>query len=408
MRPAYSPTDITFRFRIRHTDRDAACRWRDDIRLRVSMMRDERVNIVSYSYLIPLEIIEILKEINRKRESQAPYGETFDQYFDRYVSPKATVLTNLAGENPVKAIAETQAKILGWFDFEGFPEEGTKEANNSVWVIEFGYKIKFDNPLGSVLEYPLMVHNQLIDKKYRPTSKPYRIEDYALEYSRSGEAMEAFAKNPPTALNRTQGMSIPVFDDFIPPQSGVPTDTTRIVTMLTSIDPVVPRALVNLSDLGKHQLHSCILELLRTERANVTRTASSPFNVVVYQNDIAMSRDSYYLNDNLEVVLNSDPDPRAIYRVRLSYFDRPRLLPTAAKDNMRKNACATKLLFQAMKPSLVPDGLMPAEMPGNYISRVEFDRVADLIDQNYDSRNNNQVYQFNTVMVLFVDSSVNY
>ena len=127
IKPVYSSADITINFKYRAIDKTSAMRWRDDIRTRVGMMWDMRMHEVSYHYLIPPEFLVILKELHRMRENVYPYGETYDQYFQANITKNATVFTTLAGTHAAWGIAEKQLRIMGYFDFEGVPEQGSKE-----------------------------------------------------------------------------------------------------------------------------------------------------------------------------------------------------------------------------------------------------------------------------------------
>jgi len=53
IKPVYSSTEITINFRGRFMDKVAATRWRDDVRARVSMERQEFLHDMTYHYLIP-------------------------------------------------------------------------------------------------------------------------------------------------------------------------------------------------------------------------------------------------------------------------------------------------------------------------------------------------------------------
>jgi hypothetical protein len=410
IRPAYSPCDVTLRISSRFTDKDQAIRWREDIRTRIAMSRDVRIHDVDYSYLLPLEFIRILEEIYKMREKEdyEPYGQTWDEYLQFYFSPKARLLSNMAGKQTQWGVAEAQARILGYFNFSLMSDENEKKSESSLQGIEFTYTFKYDKPVASVMTYPLVINNQLIDKKYRPTSKldkVERVEDYALQYTQSAYSLRLFESSAPTENIAMPGISIPEFDEFLPELGTVPPETLRVLTGLTTIDLDNPLELLSLEQLGTHDLNEDVLEFMRTEYQWMTKLGLSIFHLMVYRNEFPLQRDQYTVGSDLMVKLVEPPSLRDTFHVRLSLYQRPSLLPTEAKDRLRNNCTLTRMLLTALRPSLERDGFLPACMVGNYISKKDFDKAAYEIDRYFDTKRTSQQYQFNTVMILFTATS---
>jgi hypothetical protein len=407
IRPAYSPCDVVLRVRSRFTDKDQAIRWREDIRTRIAMNRDVRVHDISYSYLLPPEFIKVLEEIHRMREKedQEPYGQTWEEYLQFYFSPKARLLSNLIGQQTQWGVAEVQARVLGYFNFSLHPDENEKDGSASVQNIEFTYTFKYDKPVASVMNYPLVINNQLINKNYRPTTKVERVEDYALQYTQSAYSLRQFESSIPTEDIAIPGISIPEFDDFLPEPGTVPPETLRVLTGLTTIDLDSPLELLSLESLGTHHLQENVLEFMRTEYQWMTKLGMSIFNIMVYRNGLPLHKDLYEIDSSLMVKLVENPSLRDVFHVRLSLYQRPQLLPTEAKDRLRNNCTLTRMLLLALRPNLEKDGFLPVCMIGNYIAKKDFDRAAFEIDRYFDTKRNQQNYQFNTVQILFVDSS---
>lgn len=407
IRPAYSPCDVVLKIRSRFTDKDQAIRWREDIRTRIAMSRDARIHDVSYSYLLPVEFIRILEEIHKMREkpNHEPYGQTLEQYLNFYFSPKARLLSNLAGKQLQWGVAENQARILGYFDFQMIPETNEKENESSLQAIEFSYTFKYDKPVASVMTYPLIVNNQLINKNFRPTKKIEQVEDYKLQYTKSARNLRMFERSYDTESIAIPGISIPEFDDFLPELGTVPPGTLRVLTGLATIDLQNPLELLNLKSLGSHSLTDDVTDFMETEYEWMTKLGLSIFNVMVYRNEFPLQKDKYEIDSDLTVKLVDPPSLRDTFHVRLSLFQRPSLLPTVAKDRLRNNCALTRKLLLTLRPSLEKDGFLDACMIGNYMSRESFNKACDEIDRYFDTKRTKQNYNFNTVMSLFIDSS---
>lgn len=405
IRPAYSPCDITLRIRSRFTDKDSAIRWREDIRTRVGMNREARVHTVSYSYLLPPAYIRILEEIHRMREAVAPYNQTWQEYLAFYFSPKARQLSDMVGKNQQWGVAETQARVLGYFNFEYITDENEKDGETSAQNIEFTYTFKYDKPSASVMSYPLVINNQLMDKAYRQTAKDERVEDHVLQYSQSAYSLAHFENSRPTENFAMPGISIPEFDEFIPVRGSIPPDTIRVFTGLTTIDEASPLDLLDLNQLGTVKLDPSVLNFLKTEVQWLTRVGMSIFNVMVFRNEYPISKDDFEVTSDLVVRLKKPANLRDVYHVRLAMFQNPEALPTAAKDRIRNDCTTAKKLFEALMPSATSAVFAKQCMVGNYMSRKDFDELAGEVDRYFSSKRIQQLYHFNTVMSLFVQTS---
>lgn len=404
IRPAYSPCDITLRIRSRFTDKDSAIRWREDIRTRVGMNREARVHAVSYSYLIPPAYIKILEEIHRLREAVAPYGQTWEEYLAFYFSPKARRLSDLVGKNQQWGVAETQARVLGYFNFEHIPDENEKDGDTSAQNIEFTYTFKFDKPSASVMTYPLVINNQLIDKNYRQTAKDERVEDYALQYSQSAYSLAHFENSRPTENYAMPGIAIPEFDEFIPARGTIPPDTLRVFTGLTTIDESNPLDLLDLNVLGTVSLDPEIRDFMKGEVNWMTKLGLSIFNVMVFRNDYPISKDDFVVTPDLVVRLKKTPNLRDTYHVRLALYQRPSLLSNDARERLRNNCSVARKIFLSLKADLEATGFLKTCSPSNYMLRKDFDDVSQEIDRYFNPKRSQQLYNFNTVMSLFVQT----
>ncbi|WP_233874783.1 hypothetical protein [Paraburkholderia adhaesiva] len=192
LKPVYSSTEITINFRFRSIDEVKAKRWREQMRVRVSQLRDVLLINIRYAYQIPPQALVILAEIHQLMENVAGYGDSFEQWFRAHVSPAATVESNLSGEQQQVAFTERQMRIVGLWDFEGAPEPGSKEDEGGTWTIGVAFRFKYDKPVSVVMEYPQMIHNQLI--RYRDDTPPFNPGQVQKHYSLSAFYFEHFNK----------------------------------------------------------------------------------------------------------------------------------------------------------------------------------------------------------------------
>lgn len=381
IKPAYGSCDVTLNFKYRARSKQQAIRWRDDIKNRTSMNREQFIHQINYHYLIPEEFLVILREIHKLRETVAPYGEDFDTYFKNNRSTRARFLTNQAGKNGRWGIAESQIRVLGYFDWEGVPEEGSKEDDGSTWTISFAYKFKYDKPNACAMQYPLVIHNQMIKYHPEPPDQPaYQIEQSLRKYALSAKMFAYFETGGPMYyMQRRQGYQVPSFDEFIP--ASVVPDTIRLCTVLVQIDPDQPRALFNLTDDlgGDIIIDPDIKCCLEKEWPYMTMPFRSIFHVSLYRRSFLQTPDKLVLNSDLNLSTSFDMNLRETYHVRISLVKNLRLLPTEALDRLRSCASCLIKLLDAIDPTLKDRDLLPCIVNG-IVTRECLDKAINAIN----------------------------
>lgn len=408
IRPVYSGTQTTLSFKYRAKDKSEAIRWRDEIRNRTSMNRDIFVHDITYHYLIPLEQLAILREIHRLRENVAPYGQDWDTWFAGHRTSRATWLTNQAGGQGRWAIRETQMRVQGWFDFTGVPEIGSKEDDADTWTISFEYNFHYDKPIGCTLEYPLMVHNQLLDQKWRPgpDEMPTDQEERHLRsYSLSAKMFSQFEMGTQMyPLTTKPGYSVPDFDEFIP--GSVPPSTMRLFTALIQLDPNDRRDLLNLADIGGGvELDADIGCCLAKEYSFMTRPGQSVFSLSLYQGTDLVDSKFLTIDEKLNVRSTVDLDLRKVYHIRFALqTDWSRLSMAALKRLQDCPDCLTKLL-DALDPTLKDRGFFNCVIDGRLFPMTCLQNAIDAISSPQLALGNGQVYQFNLVQTQSVQAA---
>ena len=382
LKEVYVPTEFDLKITYRASDRDAALAWRNDIRMRMSANREVRVHQISYSYVFHDRIIETLQEIHTLQETVAPYGRDFETYLTQYFNTRARQLSTLAGTQQKWSVAETQGRVVGWFDFEGEPEDGAKVDGNAAWTISFSYKIRFDKPVATEIIYPLVIHNQMIDAQFRPTAAPARVEDTKTTYSLSAGALAHFEIDRFSKNNGLPGFSVPDFDEFYPKVGSIPLPTVRIATFLVQIDETNPTMLLDMkNDLGDFQLDPAVQDFMIGEGAALTVMGQSVLNVSVYQGTVLMNPAAYSIDNTLKITLRDTPDLRQTYHVRLAMHTHPSQLYQAARDRLRKNCRVAFKLLTGLCPGLITDHVLTVCNPDNSVPRGDFLNALDYIDR---------------------------
>lgn len=398
--PVYSTHEVVINFRFRAQDKTQAERWRNEMRAKTAMRREQMLHSLTYNYLLPPEFVVILQEIHRLRENVAPYGQTFEQWFAAQASSRVSTITTLAGTSGAYSVSEKQQRVQGYFDFEGVPEKGEKDSEGETWFISFSYKFKYEKPVDSAMAYPLMVHNQLI--AYRPEEPKENTPDLRLRsYSQTGLNLRFFEQGT-KLLGISDGVAIPPFDEFIP--DSIPVDTLRVFTALCSVDTAEagnPRLLMNLNDLGGNvALHPAVLRFLQGETTYLTGLYQSVFHLNLYQGVYLLPSSKVSINSDLDVLATGDLDLRSYYHVRLSLIEDLDLLAPHAATRLRQNADVLALILIALGAEMC----IPPTLGANFVGRGNYNAAVNCSNAAKLSRGDGQPRQFNTVMNLIINS----
>ena len=348
--PVYVGTEITLSVRFRAQDRVTAERWRDEFRIRTSQGRGELLHNLNYNYGIPPQYLTILSEIHTLRENVAGYGEDIQTWVRKCITNKVTKLTTQAGTEPTLVIGEQQVGVLGWFEFVANPETGAKAGEGGAWETGFDYKFVYDKVIATAFNYPLTVHNQLLDERLRPHKAVYDLVQEYRAPSLTGHVTEQYNKifkdERKTGLG---GVSIPDFDEWVPKY--VQPFTTTILSALMVVDLDDPKNLLNLGELGDFQLDPDILTFMSGEAKYMNLTNQSIFHVSLFNWEYPLNDTSITVDENLNVTSRLNLNPRNQYHFRLALSSDFTVLSKGAIERLRNNPDAFFEIIKILDPA---------------------------------------------------------
>lgn len=349
MKPTHVPCEMTINIKYQALDRTQAERWRNKLRGRMSAYQDMHHHLLKYHYLIPQAQVYILNELHHLRENEYGYGESFGTWMKNNGSPRFTKITNLAGKGTQLAIAESQMRVFGFWDFTAAPEKGSKSSGNETWTISVAYKLRYDRPTEVTLTYPLMIHNQLINEKLRPTVD--RLSNVQEGKDRLFDLKGfLFEHHTPQIQNNKLkvkwGVVTPRFDEWVTP-TALPR-TCRILQVLTMVNPDDLKELFQLNDYEnlEYTMEDEVMEFLASEYKWVNKSYASVFNIALY-NQFGQLHD-HYLEMLPDTTLRTtvDMNPRNYYHVRLSLHERWGDLNDDALRRLFKHPRVVELLLK--------------------------------------------------------------
>jgi hypothetical protein len=252
------------------------------------------------------------------------------------------------------------------------------------------------------MQYPLVIHNQVVGKNWRPSKEDQveRPEIHAKSYSLSAENFAMFEKGRHSNAGLTPGLpgiAIPEFDEFVP--NSIVVNTVRVFTILTTIDPDQPTFLFDLNEIGtRWSLHPLILAYLIRARERLVYPHRQPFLLTFYQNRNIVP--NMLTVDATGKVFSKEPlSLRDYYHVRLGLATDWRSIDRAALDELREDGELLSQIMMALDPSI-----NLCQLSTGYVPRHCLEEALDILDRRLLVKGNRQIYQFTTVQSFFLDA----
>lgn len=363
-------------FTYRTVDKNAAQNWRTMMRRKI--MRhfiDETFN-AEYHYVLPVQVLAMMGIFHQMKEKVAGDGITFEDYVEKNALAKLTSMVDQAGNNRTYVFRENQLDILGNFDFSAPPLE-EKLADGNCYDITFTYRFSYDRPIGMVVKYPLVVHNQLIPPGLRKNRGLYSpAEQRGLSSGSTRRYYELFKRCTWTAAPPEFNI-IPFFDDWIPGRNGASKDIAPIAQFLIRVDSTNAKKVIKLDDLGKNKFHPDFLEYIRDTRLMVPRATGSAAQITVFEDDRPIDSRDIFIDENLQVWCQYDLDVTKVYHVRVNVFTQLLGLQPAAARYLQDHPATLNMIIDALDPEFVKNGgTYPASINGKFVTKEEYFRVA--------------------------------
>lgn len=375
--PIYASYKVTINFKYRCPSKTEALKWRDDMRIRVSQMRDINLHNITYTYFLPLELLVLIKIIYEKRENYLGYGQSFQEYFISNSSDRLKLISDTVGKDTRLGIAETQGRIQGMYGFEGMPEKPERDDTNGSWTISFSYNFTYDKPIGCNMIYPVMVHNQLLPIGYTHYyNKSVDLDKINKEVRGSKVALFAFESDTimNTSINPLPYIRLPEFDDYVIP--GTPRGTGTAIMALCEVDTNDKKTLLNLNELGSLVMDKDILQFIKeVEYPYICKLYKSIINISLYRNKQPTYTTTIDSDNLLNIKAVNALDLRNQYRVRIAIVTDLTMLPKQAIDRLKRYPKAFVKLIGAINELLRnhPDLIRLADK--EIISNLDFSNV---------------------------------
>ena len=365
LRPIYASTVLTIRFEVRSRTRTEAEKLRDEYRMRAAVGRRQILHTLNYHFGIPVEEMALMQDIYALRENVAGYGDTFDKWIHAHAMPSLTQISTLAGTSLSYVFGERQVSVQGQFDFFVQPEAPDKNDESGEYTFPIEYKVRYDKPIMMSMDYPLVVHNQLIPDKYhgKVTVAGWIPDPYNQGTLYSDKTTEIFRK---MILDRTlrnhklmDGVRWPVFDDWIP--TNVPAHTSSCYVAMIAVDPLNLTEVVDLNHLEGVEIDGDIRQYMTSCGPKLGQINNSAIHVGLFRNKQWMGDQAINVSPDLKVTTTAPMCLRDQYHLRIAVLNDLTLLPQAVRLNLRTQGKAAQKILLTLQQSM---------RYGNYVPKL--------------------------------------
>lgn len=358
IRPVYSPTTLTISVKFRANDQPSAEHWRNCIRRKIAEDLMAVSHEVQYQYLIPTQVVALLSDVYKLKETIDPDNEKLSEWFRRCWNPGATSVTKMNGSGSRLAITELQTDVIGFFDFTT-PPQYDKHEEGSAWEISFDYIVRFDKPSSIQIAYPLLVHQQMLPEHWFNTQGAYRPWLRPKRSSASRRAFDAICnQTKPAASDNVGGMQYPTYDDWYPQIKQK--DTNSILRVLCSIDPADRKYIERFNGFGIFDINPRFLAFMQKHYQYVFKKEESPFVLELWDGWDRIDPSQIETNADLDIRTKYDLPLRHIYHLRFSALVDLTLLSDAATLRFRTDGVVCREFLLALCPELESMGLLPS------------------------------------------------
>lgn len=235
--------------------RTDAIRTYDLLKTYAYTLQNEDTMSFDYSYLIPQAVIQLLMETHSKVQSSTqPETDNFREFFEQYYQGTYEIQEKLVGGASRFAITERQHDVLGWFDFTTPPIPQNSGEPNGTWRSTLTYTFVFSKPIQFFATWPLVINNQVIDKKFIP-ERVTHWKDFSVMKSGVRKSLDRSAQKPyiPPYL------ILPEVDDWY--KEPVTAECLYFLSSVFLLDKD-NTATIDLKDLGDWKLSPYMLEYI--------------------------------------------------------------------------------------------------------------------------------------------------
>lgn len=372
IRPMRRPVEITITFNKRFRSKAAADRWHSNMEQLMARYVQDFIHTVDYHYNIPDDMIVMLHEFWKLREARAPYNENFAQWLSSCMAPYQTITTSLSGKANELSFAEGLDNVQGNWDFDVVPYP-VRENTRGNWQVSFDYKFEFDKVINLVMNYPIIIHNQLLDRSLIPTARNPRYRNKVYQKNAAMYRAEYVQQEvEPTNYSLRDYLCFPEWDDWIP-EYVAPYQAIQYTAQL-ELDVTNPELLFNLKEIGDYEFTPIALAYLKYIGNRMFANTRSIIQIKVYEEAVLINADQLSVDKDLNVTVKFKPNERKSYHLMVSIDKDLAKLTEQTVAELKEDGWFTENVLEVIYPQYKNTPVWPKPNDRGMISDVAWDR----------------------------------
>jgi len=267
---------------------------------------------INYYYTIPKELLALLKNIYKlKTDKDTGYYE----YIEKISVKPVDYLNSRTGEYQIPIYREKQ-EVIGFIDTEVY-DINKIERSEHGWFLEFELSVEANIPRMLKVQYPLLVHNKMLDHVYYPPQDRWILVEPRGLLAAIDQYFMLYGINRTLSNNANRAVIYyPTFDQIeylVPTKPGM----IRLLSMLVVIDENNPDVIFSIDDLRKVLYNKFIPDYLISTKNDPFTPYKDIFHIELFENRMLVDKE-LYMDDKNVIRAKKDLDLTKEYHVVIS------------------------------------------------------------------------------------------
>jgi len=279
------------------------------------------VHDLEYHYVLPTIIFDLVNEINTKKNNKLDAPVEITDYINNTFDLGITTVNPVDGDSYKVdlAVRVEQESVMGWIEGNIGDIKKNKIDEENAWSVEFSYVFEYETPVELLVKYPIVVYNQLIDKRFREVIPKTEFK-YKGNFTSGSQALmdiNSSTYSDTFKLVNNYYLSIPKEDTFKLPKPYP--NYARLMSVLTLVDDNDPTLLFNVMDIPDITFKQEILDFWKeSDYPYVGIPYQSIFYFELYKNGVRDYDNSVTMDENLNLRSMYPLDNKSLYRVTIN------------------------------------------------------------------------------------------
>lgn len=397
--PLYERRIMTIQVGIICNDKVTSEKIRSDIRHSAMNGRLGLLHEAAYHYMIPLPVLGVLIRLHKSSLDFINEVETHHDWLYKHIDEQVTRKTTVAGTQEHLAKNEVQRLILGKFDFLGAPDKPDGDDGGTKHIITFNYELHYERPYAIAIDYPVMIHNNIIDRQLIDRERRYSYTDKLHIPSRFVHFIDEF--NPLGSIDpRDQGVCVPHYMQWFPTFHLPYTETLYRLSIRVTNDS--RRSLFNIGNLGQVNFKESVINYILSIGRRVFEHRNGLILITLHENDKILSGSNLTIDVDGNVSTTFDMDIRKRYNIHITAYFRLRHMDQQAQYELRRDPDLCNLILAGLDQRLVEQGILPIQPINGVIPKVKFEQCCQFIESYGTIKINDRVALSNFIMGSYV------